>query len=1638
MQRLNKNLASSAIAKIANTLKSGEIRQLEILLDLMSEDGVTEIGKLRAELFPQSTEGNKASANVAINRLINRINDVFAVGGSKVRLTITADKKAGDNRECWFETELVEFPIPFTPQLDAIPENQREQDQLGQPLIEVDIVLITFNQHELDQTLKCFCPNAQAVQIEGHARVYYELGQHGGHNLVLIHSQQATIEAMRSVEIAIDVFRPNAIIAVGIAFGISSQKQKIGEVLISESIIPYELARINHDGSITPRGSRPPASKTLRDWFHQLDAHLNKEGSAEYAKRYFGSMFSGDKLIDNQNYRDQLLQLDSTAIGGEMEGTGIFRACEATKTDWIIVKAICDFADGKKGENKDANQKVAAENAARLVKAVLEFGSLYPIKKARTKSSLKSIHDYKAKCTNLSEIDERALVKNARALPTTLKKEQAALIDQDHINGIPVVAKLLNWAKDPQGKTVFTLLGEYGMGKTVNSQMFDKQLREQSQQNKTIPVSLYFDLRHVTSKTLQDGFHFSDIIQDCIRFGFFKSETQDEFTTYDIERWANQSGVVLIFDGLDEVLVKLPESDGRIFTDQLYKYQAELKVKSKQPIKMLLTCRSQYFKTLDRQKDHFTGQERGGVSTDDIETMIMLPFTEEQTTNYLRNALPGIDPATIIDMVKSVHDLHDLSKRPFTLKLVGEFFPALEEDRKAGKAISGVSLYRRVVDRWLNRDDGKHQIKRDHKLQLASHLAALLWKQKQSALPASEIEDWFMGWLMDNPRIAFRYQGVKPELLEEDLRTATFLCREDDEQGSRFRFSHTSLQEFFLANYLLQAISDEKPEYWTIAKPSRETLVFLAQLLAEPEYKHLLSKLADWRSQYRQHTSENLLHYALVAFSLGFSIPTLHSIQLNGAILSDLNIQAVDNKIFSLENANFSGACLIRAQFSFVNLNGTNFNNAQLNNSEFNNCKLNNTHWYAAEVIATRFVQCQLDQANLNEAKAYRSKLLACKTSPLISLRYPMWLTEENVKNVNTSYGIAGHTASINVCAFSEDGKHMASGSFDNNICLWDTESGDLLRKFTGRHSGITSCIFSENGQYLVSASYNKTLCLWNVKSGECLRTFIAHEKIVTSCAIDRHGNLVSGYADGTLCLWGKSGGACLQKFVGHTLGIRSCIFSGDNKYLISGSEDKSLRLWDTETGRCLQVFQGHSGCVNSCALSKDGCILVSGSSDETLRLWDVATGECLREFKEHQGSINCCAISPDNRYISYGSDHENFCVFDRISGERAWKLIGHTDLVMSCAFSSDGKYLISGSYDHSSRMWDMSNGEFIREFKGYDTWVKKCTLNVTEDLIISLANKKLQLWNKISGEFFYEFIVHKEQLSCFSISADGQYLIAGSEDGVILLWNMSSKELIYKYANHKSSISGCEISKDSNNLISIATDGSVCVRELTSGKILKTFAGVSGWFENCAFNKDGTEVIAAKGNDIHFWDINSGECLRVLTGHNMYINCFALSYDGLYLVSVSLDHILRLWDLKNGKCLREFEGNFTRCAISKDSNYLISGDSNGLLHLWDMKTGKCLYEFIGHTMSITNCVFSDDSKFIISSSGDSSIRIWSVSNLDLLTTIYIAQESNYLSVNETEKKITDCSEYSWRYFNSYFTNSEGSPDSFPIMNLKL
>jgi nucleoside phosphorylase len=208
-------------------------------------------------------------------------------------------------------------------------------------------------------------------------KTYYDLGTIGGAKTFMVRSEMGAggpSGSLATVIEAIDNLSPSAVIMLGIAFGVDPGSQSLGDVLVSKQLVEYELQRVGTDSkgkvAIIPRGDRVSASPRL------LDRFRDGELTWDVAKVRFGLILSVQKLVDNLDFRDQLRRVEREAIGGEMEGAGLYAAAHLKKVDWILAKAICDWADGKKSQDKKKHQQLAAANSAGFVFHVLERGGL--------------------------------------------------------------------------------------------------------------------------------------------------------------------------------------------------------------------------------------------------------------------------------------------------------------------------------------------------------------------------------------------------------------------------------------------------------------------------------------------------------------------------------------------------------------------------------------------------------------------------------------------------------------------------------------------------------------------------------------------------------------------------------------------------------------------------------------------------------------------------------------------------------------------------------------------------------------------------------------------------------------------------------------------------------------------------------------------------------------------------------------------------------------------------------------------------------------------------------------------------------------------------------------------------------------
>jgi WD40 repeat protein len=605
-----------------------------------------------------------------------------------------------------------------------------------------------------------------------------------------------------------------------------------------------------------------------------------------------------------------------------------------------------------------------------------------------------------------------------------------------------------------------------------------------------------------------------------------------------------------------------------------------------------------------------------------------------------------------------------------------------------------------------------------------------------------------------------------------------------------------------------------------------------------------------------------------------------------------------------------------------------------------------------------------------------------------------------------------GHFSPITSVAFSPDGIHVLSGSFDGGIKLWRVQSGRLVRTFAGHTGGISSVAFSPDGARVLSGSGDGTVNIWETMTGRLIHTFNAGSFGAVAFSPDGT-RVVSGNHDLTLKLWEAASGRLIRTFDGHSNGISSVAFSPDGTRVLSGSYDQTVKLWEAVSGKLIRTFQGHYGGIGSVAFSPDGMRLLSGGNDYTVKLWDVDSGRLMLTFTGHSAAVSSVAFSPDGSRVLSGSGDGTVKVWEAASAVLIHTFKGHLQAVTSVAFSPDGARALSGSGDlgdyradgdFSAKLWDAKSGKLIRTFEGNSSWVGSVAFSSDGARVLSASyDKRVKLWDAKSGRLIRTF-ENSAWVEAVAFSPDGTRVLAGSGDGTSRIWDAESGRLIRTFKRN-AIVRSVAFSPDGASILRGYDDGIVELRDATTGRLLRTFeaGGTSVAFSSdgarvlsggssVAFSPDGSRLISAGAfGGVKLWDARSGRLIRAWP--------VEVAPDGHLLLK---GNDIKLVDATTGQLIRSFTGHsdaVSSVVFSRDGRRLLSGSSDSTIKLWDAETGRLIRTFTGHSFRINSVAFSPDGDRVLSGSTDGTVKIWNSANGDLIATLLSDHELEHVAI---------------------------------------
>jgi len=980
-----------------------------------------------------------------------------------------------------------------------------------------------------------------------------------------------------------------------------------------------------------------------------------------------------------------------------------------------------------------------------------------------------------------------------------------------------VVERLVAWARGETtgASQLCALLGDVGAGKTTTSILLTRKLLELRHAGEDVPLPIFFDLRNLSmSNALSDGI---DVSLQTILARLLASSTESAISVEQFKDAVRTERTLIIIDSLDEVLVHLEPGDGHRLIRSLLDIltlTAHGDDRGNPRTRLLLACRTQYFRSVEEKFSFFDTQRRHRVRGSAYTVFTLLPFDEKQIRDYLHANLKDENTDQLLLTIRSVHNLRELASQPVLLDMIRETLPTTNKALTEGRTVRSVDLYESFVSQWLRRDDGKHNIIADHKLLLMTHLAWEVWRSGSRTWSASWMEEWMLEFIDSHEKMKRHYTAWEPDLWKQDLRTATFLTL----RNNTFSFAHSSLLEYFLAVRLSDSLLVDSPEdalaAWDITRPSSESFGFFTGLVArfdDTTRSQAITRLERVGRYGNTNARRNVFSYILQAMEQAVPHPLPSTLDLSD---TDLRGWTIGSKRFHLDLSGvpLRGARLDDARIDHVRLDRADVSGASMRRTLYEHCTLTHTNFTDADLSGTVFRHCDLEEANLADACRHRTQLL--HTFPA-DLRLTDVLTapasRHGLSDEHSEIHVfGGHSDTITAMEWAPEADFILTGSDDGNACIWDATTGENILALH-HDKAVNAVAWSPDGEYILTGSEDSKATVWDAESGGHLHTLNHGERILSVSWLDKGHTIRTGSADGTIRLWNAETGDNVGTD-NHTRSIaamawspdskhiltasrngivdiwdgatgwhtRSLTYSGwvttvawssDGQYILTGSRNHTVRVWDATTGDRMLTLS-HSGWITSVAWSSDGRHILTGSDDRKAHAWDATTGHSTLTLT-HGASINAVAWSPDHTRILTGSSDHSALVWDVTTGRASLRLT-HSDWVTSVAWSKDGTRILTGSADRTACIWDAATGEMIRMLH-HDGWVRAVAWSHNSDRILTGSDDNTaRVWNAATGEIIHK-LHHGDWVRAVAWSPDDDHILTGSPDGTARIWDATT-----------------------------------------------------------------------------------------------------------------------------------------------------------------------------------------------------------------------------------------------------------------------
>ncbi len=557
-----------------------------------------------------------------------------------------------------------------------------------------------------------------------------------------------------------------------------------------------------------------------------------------------------------------------------------------------------------------------------------------------------------------------------------------------------------------------------------------------------------------------------------------------------------------------------------------------------------------------------------------------------------------------------------------------------------------------------------------------------------------------------------------------------------------------------------------------------------------------------------------------------------------------------------------------------------------------------------------------------------------------------------------------------------------------------------LWKRFRGHEEYVMAVALARSGKLLASGSADQAVMLWNTESGERLALLKLHDDDVRAIAFTSDtSRFLTASNDRKIRIWDTDLHVLKGTLAGHKGPVSSLVMLPDDQRAISGSDDKTLILWNLAEGKQIYVAEFHAGPVSCLAISPDGQTAASAGKDNVVILSEIQGDKLVRKHRlaGHTGEIRGLAFSPDGQFVVSCARDTRVKIWNAREGKPYKTIPAAVGTAYSVAISPSGKWLAVGGGDWTKgaiKIYSFPSGQTAAEIRDFQGFVH--ALDFTDDsttLAAGSADKTVSLWwlegGPASGSEADKAITevlqipgHGAHVTSLALANDGETVVSGSADGTVLARDVEPRFTRRAMSGHRRERPVVVASsRDGSLVVSGDFDGKLRINRSGAGGV-KEFDAHPGGVLHVALSPDETKVLTTGcDNTAKLWNAATGELVQTLDGHSGWVTDGVFLPSGERIVTASFDAQLKLWSAATGELLKSLsQPELPHClAVSPDGRHIAAGLRDGSVRLYDPEHLVENARLVGHTDRVRDLVFTPDSQHIVSGSYDRTMRMWSV-----------------------------------------------------------